>query len=188
MSTVMSGVSNVTKTSQFGNVLGGIGGLIGGFGQMSSAKSETNVGEYNAQVYEQKAVAERQSQSLLEEQKRRLIKTQIGSQVAGYAKSGIQMSGSPLEVMLDSYRNAEMDIAIDKYNSEVRARGHEGSAALSKYQAAQAAAEQRSKASRSFISTAADLFKSSREIGGSSTYKVTSNANAFKPKGSYAYT
>lgn len=146
-------------------IVSAIGGLASGFGQMQSAGAETQMGEYNAQVYEQNAQAKRQSQALSEIQKRKAAKGVIGSQVASYAHSGIKMSGSPLEVMLDSYSNSEMDIAIDKYNSEVEARGYQNKAGMERYEANQRAKVQKAQGVSSLLSTGAKFILSSGALG-----------------------
>ncbi len=142
-----------------------IGGLASGFGQMQSAGAETQMGEYNAQVYEQNAQATRQSQALSEIQKRKAAKATVGSQVAIYAHSGIKMSGSPLEVMLGSYANSEMDIAIDRYNSEIQARGYQNKADVTRYEANQKAKAQKAQGVSSLLSTGANFILQSGALG-----------------------
>lgn len=151
------------------SIIGAIGGLVSGFGQMQSAGAETQMGEYNAQVYEQNAQATRQSAALNASQKRKSAEKVISSQTAIYAHSGIKMSGSPLEVMLDSYANSEMDIAIDNYNSEVQARGYENKAGVARYEAAQKARVGYAQAGSSLLSTAANIFQTSQPLGAKGT-------------------
>lgn len=158
--------ASLTSSAQGANIFGTIGQVVSGIGMITQGKQEKSMGDYNASIYEQQAQSERNSQVLLEQQKRKVIKSQLGTQTAAYAKSGIKMSGSPLEVALDSLTNANMDIAIDKYNSEVKARGYESSAAMAKYEAKQQASRSYTKGAVSLLSTAADIYKSQREIGG----------------------
>jgi len=155
------------------NTLGMIsmaGTAVKGVGQLINAKQEVDTGEFNAQVFQQKAEAQRESQVLLEQQKRRIAKSVTGTQVALYAKSGIKMSGSPLDVIADSLANANFDIAIDKYNSEVAARGFETEGELAKREAAQRANISRASAGGTFLSLAADIARSQSKLGGT---KVT---------------
>jgi len=147
-------------TSQTADVIGAIGQTVTGVGQLFSAGQEEKVGEFNAKVLEQRAQAERSSQILLEQQKRKVIKSRIGAQVAIFGSSGIKLTGTPLDVMLDSLNNAEMDLAIDKYNSEISARGFETEAGLEKYKASQRARTIRAGASKTFLSASVDLLKS----------------------------
>lgn len=137
-----------------GMVLTGVSGIVSGIGSFSNAKQQTNMGNYNAQVFEQQAQAERESQRLLEFQKRKVIKSQIGSQVSAAGASGFRFSGDPLTIMQESHANAELDLAIDKYNSEVRARGYQSQAGMARYEAAQDAKRSKAQGVSSFLETA----------------------------------
>jgi len=152
-------------SAQSANVLGFMGNIVSGIGGVISAKQETDTGAYNAAVLQQRAEAERRSQTLLEAQKRKIIEANLGTQVALYAKSGIKMTGSPLDVMLDSLTNAEMDIAIDRYNSEVAARGYETEAQITRMEAKQRASLGYLKTGGTFLSDTASFLKSQQEIG-----------------------
>lgn len=52
---------------------------------------------------------------------RRQARQVRSSQQAGYAKAGVTLEGSPLSVMIDSAAQAELDVAITKYNADVQA-------------------------------------------------------------------
>lgn len=152
--------------AQSANIFSGVSGIIGGVGQLQQAQQTEELGDRNARILEQRAKSEREGQALLEGQKRRLIRSRIGTQVAAVAGRGIKLSGSPLDVMVDSLTNAELDISIDKYNSEVTARGFESQAGMTRFEARQASAKKRFKAGRTFLSTGLSFLKSQREIGG----------------------
>ncbi len=156
-------------TAQQASVIGAMGSLVGGIGQLMGAGEENEVGEYNAQVLEQRAQAERASNTLLEYQKRKTLKARVGTQVSLYAKSGIKMTGSPIEVLTDGIANAEMDMAIDKYNSEVAARGYRSQADMTRYEASRKASTGYAGAAGTFLSTAATLYLSQKELGDSNT-------------------
>jgi hypothetical protein len=132
----MSGsIPGGAKGSQIG---GGIGDLIGGFGSFQEGKDIGKMGNYNATIYEQQAASERANQKLLEYKKRKTYDAQLGTQTAMVGKSGIKMSGSPLQVQLDSMANANLDLAIDKYNSDVKANSYQNEANMTRYEAKQA--------------------------------------------------
>ena len=82
-----------------------------------------------------------------------------------FGKSGVTLSGSPLEVITDSLANAEMDISIDKYNSEVAARGFETEAKLTRLEAKQQSTLLKVRGATSFISAAADVAKTAATAG-----------------------
>ena len=151
--------------AQAGNILGLVGKGVEGVGQLIGARQEIETGEFNATVLKERSQAERSSQVLLEEQKRRILKNRIGTQISLFAKSGVKLTGSPIDVLTDSIANAEMDIAIDRFNSEVAARGFETEAEIERFTARQKATTARFKAGRSFLSTAVDLINSRQKIG-----------------------
>lgn len=157
---------SVLSSSGAMNNIGSLFGLISGIGQFFGAKEENAAGDYNASLFENQAVAERQSQSLLEAQKRRITKATIGSQIATAGAQGFRFSGDPITIMMDSMANSEMDIAIDKYNAEVRARGLQNQANLERYEARKRATGSYLDASSSFLSTAASTFLKNRTLGG----------------------
>lgn len=157
--------ASLTQSANAANVFSSLGGIVSGVGGIVSSKQQEQQGNYNAAIYEQQAQAARTSQSLLEAQKRKIIKSTIGSQVAAVGKSGLRYSGSPIEVALDSLTNAELDIHIDRYNSEVQARGYESSAAMSRWEGRQTASKTKVDAGGKLFSTGASLYSSQREIG-----------------------
>ncbi len=153
-------------TANTAKIFGGVSGIIQGVGQLKSAREEVEVGSFNARISEQRAQAERSSQDLLEIQKRKIIKKQVGTQIALFGKSGIRFTGSAIDVITDSLENAELGIAIDRFNSEVTARGFETQGDLDRFEAQQRARKTRARASTTFLSTAADLLQSQQTLGG----------------------
>ena len=134
-------------------LLGLIGAGISAYGQYQQGQESKQASMYNASVMEQEASmaragAERENEItrqnavLNEYRQRKQMAYSIGSQVGGYAKSGVSVStGSPLDVMADSISNAELEIqmgqwnaknemAMNTYNTEIGARNRESSAKL----------------------------------------------------------
>ncbi len=144
-------------TSNAAKIFEALSSGVEGVGQLINAREEVEVGNFNARISEQRAQSERSSQDLLEIQKRKVIKKQVGTQIALFGKSGIRFTGSVLDVITDSLANAELDIAIDRFNSEITARGFETQAELDRFQAQQRARKSRVKASTSFLSSALSL-------------------------------
>ena len=114
-----------------------IGGLVGGgvsaWGQINQGQSAKQAQETNAQIVAAEAgVSEanagliRQNAILNEYRQRKVLAQNTGSQIAGYAKAGVSTTtGSPVDVIADSISNAELDISIEKANSEAEARNQE---------------------------------------------------------------
>ena len=151
-------------TAQTAKVFGAVSGAIQGVGQLINARQEVEVGTFNARISEQRAAAERSSQDLLEIQKRKVLKKQVGTQIALFGKSGFKFSGSAIDVLTDSIENAELDIAIDRFDSEIRARGFETEADLQRFEARQRSRRQTARASKSFLSIAADSIQPKRKV------------------------
>lgn len=156
---------SITPTAQASSIFGFIGDAATLAGGIIHSRQQEKTGDYNARIYEQQARQQRESQKLLEFQKRKILKSRVGKQTALVAKSGIKFSGSPLEVMLDSITNAELDISIDKYNSEVRARGLEGQANITRHEARQRSADTLIRTGTSFLKNASNFYLSQQEIG-----------------------
>ena len=86
-----------------------LSGFIGYKGNMASAKAARQVGEYNAKVAEAEAVLLQRKKTQEEESLRKQSDKLISVQRVATAKSGIQMSGSPLQALADAYFNTELD-------------------------------------------------------------------------------
>jgi len=129
--------SSIPGGASGSGAMGGIGEIIGGVGSFSEGKQLEKMGRYNATIYEQQAQSERTNQVLLETQKKRILKSQLGTQTAIKGKSGLKMGGSALEVALDSMTNANLDMAIDKYNSDVKVNAFNSQAAMSRWEGKQ---------------------------------------------------
>lgn len=108
------------------------GGLTA-YGQYKQGKDTQKMYDYNAKVAEEEAGVIRQGSILRSAQARKRMKSVIGSQAAGYASSGVELTGSPLDVMKDSISNAELDIAVDEYNSDIQAKQRESEARMYRY-------------------------------------------------------
>jgi len=76
---------------------------------MASAKAAEQVGEYNAKVAENEAILLQRKKTQEEGALRKQSDRLISMQRVATAKSGIQMSGSPLQALADAYFNTELD-------------------------------------------------------------------------------
>lgn len=135
-----------------------IGGGLSAWGQIKEGQEQRQANEYNAQISEQEAGVVRQNQVLNEYRQRKQLKQDVGSMTAAVAKSGIEMTGSPLDVIKDSIANAELDIDIGKYNSEVEARGKENDARLRRYYGQQDESLSYVKAASTLLATGATAY------------------------------
>jgi len=113
--------------------------------------------DYNANIAEQEANLIRSGANLNEYRQRKQMKSVIGSQVAAYGSSGVELTGSPLDVMKEDIANAELEIAIGQFNSEVSARRKESEAKLQRYYGKEAKTASQTKALGTFLATAGDF-------------------------------
>ena len=109
-----------------------LGGIMGSKGNQAAARAAEQVAEYNAQVAENEAILlqrqKREEEATLRRQSDRLISTQR----VATAKSGVQMSGSPLQALADAYFNTEKDAARIQYASSIQQMQKESEATLSR--------------------------------------------------------
>lgn len=108
-----------------------ISGVIGAMGAIQSANAQAAASEYNAKVSERnqviadqnRKVAVRQAE-LDAEDKRRETRRTLSAIRAAYGSSGLELAGSPLDVLEDSAFESEVDAQRIEY--EGRTRNREG--------------------------------------------------------------
>jgi len=96
-----------------------LGGVMGAKGANQAARAAQQVAEYNAQVAENEAILLQREKTAQEASVRRQSERLIGAQRVAVAKSGIQMSGSALQALADTYFNREKDAARIQYASSI---------------------------------------------------------------------
>lgn len=101
-----------------------IGTGVSAIGSLRQGQAQRQAADYNAAIAQQNAViAQQQGIAAVEAQQRNAART-IGAAKAAYGASGVQVdSGSPLDVLAESARMAELDKLTTKYNYDLRALG-----------------------------------------------------------------
>ena len=94
-------------------------GFLGFKGNMAAAKAARQTAEYNAQVQENEAILLQRAKIAEENQLRKQAARLEGTQRVATAKSGITMSGSPMQALADSYFNTEFDALKIQYASSI---------------------------------------------------------------------
>lgn len=89
---------------------------------IATSKEIETQSEYNAKVYEQQAGMIEAQKGLEAYQYDRAVRKMRGTAVARTAKAGLELSGSPLAVMIDTETQMLLDKSIGQYNLEVRKR------------------------------------------------------------------
>ena len=99
------------------------------------AKQAQQAAEYNAalakrnsEIASQNAAAARRQAVADSEAQRRSAEKQLGAMRSGYAASGIQMEGTPLDVLSASVQQSELDTLNTIYKGELRALSYENEA------------------------------------------------------------
>lgn len=109
-----------------------LSGMMGYKGNMAAAQSAQATAEYNAQVAENEAVLLARAKRDEEETLRRQSDRLVGTQRAMTAKAGVQMSGSPLRALFDTYMSTEMDAAAIQYAGDIEQVQKQSEAALAR--------------------------------------------------------
>ena len=177
-----TGISAGQVTTLLGSILQVGTNIYGGYLQNKIYKANaalteaqgnysSAVEQFNAAVARANAEAIRASANLDIERQKKAAKTLMSSQVAGYSKAGVRLSGSPIEVMIDSAQEAKLDMAITDYNANIgvmraqtQTKGYEQSAELSK---------SISKASSSMLRTAGKYQRTQEMIKGTTSLLST---------------
>lgn len=141
---------------------------------------DSSVQEFNAAVSRANAEAIRTSADIDIERQKKFAKRFKSGQVAGYAKAGVKLEGSPLNVMIDSAMEANLDMAITDYNANIgvmqaqsQAKGYDKSSQIAKSNA---------ETSSKLLKTAGKFQQSQAIIGGTSSLSksLLSTTLAFK--------
>jgi len=112
-----------------------VSGVTGAVGAIQGARAASAAAEYNAKVAEADAiVADQNRQNAIQtaaiaaEDKRRENRRVMASIRSSYGASGASMEGSPLDVLMDSATEGELD--AQRIEQEGRARGREAGMAV----------------------------------------------------------
>ena len=136
-----------------------VSGVLGYKGNMASAKAARQVGEYNAVVAENEKVllqrATRQKEANLRKSAERLQ----GTQRVATAKSGIQMSGSPLQALRDTFFNTELDAIGIRYAGSIEEAAKMNEAAMARATASAQSAQFKTAAYRSLLESGEKAYK-----------------------------
>ena len=128
-----------------------LGGIVGSKGNQAAARTAQQIAEFNAQLADNEATLlqrqKREEEAALRRQSDRLISTQR----VATAKSGIQMSGSPLQALADAYFNTEKDAARIQYASSIQQMQKESEGTLSRLEGQATAQALRIQAQQSLL-------------------------------------
>lgn len=113
-----------------------IGAVLGYKGNQAAAKAARQTAEFNAQVAENEAILLQRRKTDEEVKMRQSSERTVATQRVATAASGVQMSGSALQAMADSYFNTEMDALNIQYAADIEQTAKASEAALSRAEGA----------------------------------------------------
>ena len=110
-------------------------------GAVKQGQVESQAANYNSQIATQNAgIAAAQGEAAAQAQSRD-SQRRIGTEMAAYGASGVQMSdGSPSDVLADSARSAALDNLTTRYNYQLKGLGYQDQASLESSQSQNASA------------------------------------------------
>ena len=109
------------------------GTVVSAYSAYQQGKMQRDLNEYNAKIAENnKILADRQYEIDHKEHQKRYRRL-LGNQRVSYAKSGVTMEGSVIDVIEDSAIASNWEIQKMKYNRDVRKAGYTASATRSRF-------------------------------------------------------
>jgi len=106
--------------------------VLGYKGNQAAAKAARQTAEFNAQVAENEAIILQRRKIDEEANMRKQSDRLIATQRVATAASGVQMSGSALNALADSYFNTEMDALRIQYAADIEQTAKASEAALTR--------------------------------------------------------
>jgi hypothetical protein len=114
-------------------VLAVAGAAVSATASYQQGKTQRKIGEYNANLAKNQAVAARYAAEAQAQKVRERAKRLQASQVVGASKSGLTLSGSVSDVMYDSSVESEIDALTSLYKGQRGAESGYAEAALERY-------------------------------------------------------
>lgn len=119
----MTGLEGLAAAaSAISGVIGAIGSIAAGNAQAAAAEYNARVQERNAKVADQNRKQAIKTADIAAEDKRRENRRVMAAMRAAYGTSGLEMAGSPLDVLEDTALEQELDVSRVQYEGRVRAR------------------------------------------------------------------
>ncbi len=119
-------------------MVGFMGAIMSAVGSVRQGNIAKNAADYNAQVDEQNAQVALNQGTQQQEIVRRRAQQAIGEQLASVSSSGTGLNGSNLDLLSESLYNKELDSLNIRYESELKARGLQSQAQLTRIEGKQA--------------------------------------------------
>jgi hypothetical protein len=135
------------------------------YGQYQAGKAQEAAYEYNAKVQEQNAKVAQDKAAYEADKQAQRVRRLNATQRAAYAASGINLSGSALDLMEDSTTQGEMDRLAILYGGNVEAANARNEATLARFQGKSAAAAGQSAAFGTLLGGASSVGMAGMRMG-----------------------
>lgn len=126
-------------------------------GSLDAAAASEKAGKYNEALSNNQAIAESDKASFEAARIRKRNLVLLGKQRANYAKSGVNLSGSALDVIYGSSLEGELDALTTQYSGETAAGYYRSRGVLARMQGSNAAAANRASAYGTILTGAGRL-------------------------------
>lgn len=117
-----------------------IGAVLGAASSIMSGVMQANAQEAQAAVYERQAEIEADKGRYEAGMEQDRVKKMVGENRAAALASGLALSGSPADVILDNTTEGEMDVQAIKYGAEIKSSNYKMQAGIARMRAGQAMA------------------------------------------------
>ena len=127
------------------------GAALSAYGSIQQAEAAKNAAQYNADLNTRQATITYQ-QAAVESDRLRRHQAQVqGAAVAGYGASGVDLEGSPTDVLAFSAAQQQLDLETLNYNANLKAMGYTSNAELDRMAAKTAVQQGDLMAASSFL-------------------------------------
>jgi hypothetical protein len=103
-------------------VLAGAQGFLGFMGALSQGKAAKDAANFNAANAREQARTDRETARIASEDKMREHRRRVSAYRAAIGSSGIEMTGTPLDVLADSSEEMALDVRRISYEGDVKGR------------------------------------------------------------------
>ena len=109
------------------------GTVVSAYSAYQQGKMQRDLNEYNAQIAENNKVLADQQHAIDFKEHQKRYRRLLGKQRVSYAKSGVAIEGSAIDVIEEGAIDSAWQVAIMKYNRDVKKAGYAASAQRSRF-------------------------------------------------------
>ena len=109
------------------------GTVVSAYSAYQQGKMQRDLNNYNAQIAENNKILAEQKYALDLKEHQKRYRRLLGKQRVSYAKSGVAIEGSAIDVIEEGAIDSAWQVAIMKYNRDVKKAGYTASATRSRF-------------------------------------------------------